>query len=110
VGDDHDDWILDEEFVRDGRHEPPARTRDAITRLGGHQTSCRQHGLPAGAEETRRGAGPGERYLGKGVTGTGVSPRLSKAARWTIGVFAVAVAAVTCLQLLGHGPGRHGER
>ena len=103
MGDDRDDWTLDEEFVRGGRHEPPARTRDAIARLGSQQTSWRQHGLPDGADETRRGAGTVEHSLGKGINGTGVSPRLRNAGRWVFAIFAIAVAAVTCLQWLGTG-------
>lgn len=33
--------VLDDTFVKGGIHEPPARTRDAIARLGGRQTSWR---------------------------------------------------------------------
>jgi hypothetical protein len=51
VPDDFDGWVLDEEFVRGGRPEAPARTREAIARLGGQQTSWRQPGKPSGPNE-----------------------------------------------------------
>jgi hypothetical protein len=53
VPDDFDGWVLDEEFVRAGRPEPPARTRAAIARMGGQRTSWRQPGDPAGHDLDR---------------------------------------------------------
>lgn len=44
-GDDHhefDGLVLDEDFIRGGVHEPPARTRAAIARYGNSQSSWRQ--------------------------------------------------------------------
>jgi hypothetical protein len=43
-----DPWegvVFDEEFVKGGRHEPPARTRESIARYGGRRTSWRQGAL-----------------------------------------------------------------
>ena len=51
--DDLDGWVFDDDFVRGGRHEPPARTRAAISEHGGRQTSWRQPGAPVGAEPQR---------------------------------------------------------
>lgn len=42
--DDLDSLGLDKDFIRGGRHEPPARTREAIARYGGRRTSWRHAG------------------------------------------------------------------
>jgi Zn-dependent protease len=44
--DPFDGLVLDDDFAKGGTHEPPARTRDAIARLGGRQTSWRHSGPP----------------------------------------------------------------
>lgn len=46
--DPFDRLVLDETFIRGGRHEPPARTREAISRFGGPDTSFR-YSPPPGA-------------------------------------------------------------
>lgn len=43
-GDEFDGLVLDEDFVRGGAYEPPARTRVAIARFGDQQTSWRHGG------------------------------------------------------------------
>ena len=43
-GDEFEGLVLDENFVRGGSYEPPARTRVAIARYGGQQTSWRHGG------------------------------------------------------------------
>ena len=42
--DEFDGLVLDDNFVRDGAYEPPARTRVAIARYGNQQTSWRHGG------------------------------------------------------------------
>jgi hypothetical protein len=42
--DEFDKLVLDENFVRGGSYEPPARTRFAIARFGDQQTSWRHGG------------------------------------------------------------------
>lgn len=42
--DPFDHLVLDADFVRGGSYEPPARTRVAIARYGGRQTSWRHGG------------------------------------------------------------------
>jgi hypothetical protein len=56
-----DPWegvVFDEAFVKAGRHEPSARTRESIARYGGQRTSWRQGALlepvPARRRRTRR--------------------------------------------------------
>jgi hypothetical protein len=54
-GDEHDpfkDLVLDDEFVRGGKYEAPARTRGAIARHGG-DTSWRSPGNPGGPNARR---------------------------------------------------------
>jgi hypothetical protein len=58
-GDDPwDGFVFDDEFVKAGRHEPSARTRESIARYGGQRTSWRQGALlepvPARRRRTRR--------------------------------------------------------
>lgn len=43
-GDELEGLVLDENFVRGGAYEPPARTRVAIARYGDQQTSWRHGG------------------------------------------------------------------
>lgn len=55
--DELDDVQLDEEFIRAGRYEPPARTRDAIARYGSAPTSWRQAApLQPATPTSKRGA------------------------------------------------------
>lgn len=57
-GDPFDGLVFDEDFVRRGVHEPPARTREAIARYSGQETSWRhpiQPGArPIGSARSRR--------------------------------------------------------
>lgn len=51
-----DPWegvVFDEAFIKGGRHEPPARTRESIARYGGERTSWRQ-GAPVEPVRTKR--------------------------------------------------------
>lgn len=98
--DEADGWVLDEDFVRGGVHEPAARTREAIARYGGQQTSWRQTGIPAGAEQRRRRAGDIERQLGQ-ASGRGRPRR--RAATWAVAVLGCAAALTTLLTWTGHG-------
>lgn len=43
-GDEFEGLVLDDNFVRGGAYEPPARTRVAIARFGDQQTSWRHGG------------------------------------------------------------------
>lgn len=56
-GDPFESLILDEDFVKGGVHEPPARTRDAIARLAGKETSWR-HPLQPGSVPISSGSRP----------------------------------------------------
>ena len=59
-----DKMQFDEEFIRGGRHEPPARTRESIARYGGQRTSWR-HGSPSPAG-AGAGRGPGAKRAHRG--------------------------------------------
>ena len=98
--DEADRWVLDEDFVRGGVHEPAARTREAIARYGGKQTSWRQPGVPAGAQQRRRRAGNVERQLGR-ASGRGRARR--RAAAWAVALLGSVVALMTLLAWTGHG-------
>ncbi|MGH8890833.1 MAG: hypothetical protein ACRDV3_13880 [Acidothermaceae bacterium] len=54
--DPFDNWVLDDDFVRGGSYEPPARTRVAIARFGGRQTSWRHGGGLHDQSRERRSA------------------------------------------------------
>lgn len=59
--DEFDRVVFDEEFVRGGSYEPPARTRAAIARFGNQQTSWRHGGgrdASVPAERRARSARP----------------------------------------------------
>lgn len=106
MGDDTDHWVLDDDFVRGGRPEPPARTRAAIARYGGQQTSWRQHGNPAGADNRIRPAGHIERRLGN------AAPRSrgwSRTAKWVTAMLGCALAWIALARWTddrGMGPAR----
>lgn len=55
--DPFDSLVLDETFVKGGVHEPPARTHEAIRRLGGSETSWR-HPIQPGARPSQPSARP----------------------------------------------------
>ena len=57
VPDPFDDLVLDENFVRGGTFEPPARTRLAIARYGDQGTSWRHGGGLHDPARERRGKG-----------------------------------------------------
>ena len=54
--DPFDNVVLDDDFVRGGSYEPPARTRVAIARFGGRQTSWRHGGGLHDQSRQRSGA------------------------------------------------------
>lgn len=56
-GDEFEGLVLDDDFVRGGAYEPPARTRVAIARFGDQQTSWR-HGGGLRRGSARSGAEP----------------------------------------------------
>ena len=58
VTDPFDNVVLDDDFVRGGSYEPPARTRVAIARFGGQQTSWRHGGGLHDQSRQRRSADP----------------------------------------------------
>lgn len=87
--DDLDGWVFDENFVQAGRHEPAARTREAIARLGDQQTSWRQPGQPAASQYPVPDQIPG--LLAGGGIPQPRCPRL-KARLMLIGILAVAFA------------------
>lgn len=64
--DEFEGLVLDENFVRGGKYEPPARTRVAIARFGDQQTSWRHGG-----------------GLRRGSAQPGASPNSSRAHRST---------------------------
>ncbi len=51
--------VFDEDFVRSGTYEPPARTRLAIARYGGQQTSWRHGAAPESSGTDAAPARPG---------------------------------------------------
>lgn len=54
-GDEFDGLVLDDNFVRGGAYEPPARTRVAIARFGDQRTSWRHGGgLRGGSSQSGR--------------------------------------------------------
>jgi hypothetical protein len=64
--DEFDGLVFDDEFVRGGTYEPPARTRVAIARYGDQQTSWRHGGgmrraQPSRAPEAGSGRRPRQR-------------------------------------------------
>lgn len=66
MGDDRDPFeglVLDDDFVKEGAPEPPARTRQAHVTWGQSQTSWRQ-APPSKPIPRRRPAGPGRTVLG----------------------------------------------
>jgi hypothetical protein len=102
MDDEIDNWVLDEDFVRSGPHEPPARTRAAIARHGGKQTSWRQPGVPAGMEVTRRPAGSIERQLGRSGGGANSASRLL--GRWIL-IVGACVGVLSLVLWVRQGPG-----
>jgi len=56
--DPFDNLVLDDDFVRGGSYEPPARTRVAIARYGGRQTSWRHGGGLHDQSRTKNAATP----------------------------------------------------
>lgn len=67
--DPFDNLVLDDDFVRGGSYEPPARTRVAIARFGGRQTSWRHggglHDVSRQRQANRPDAEPVRRLPGK---------------------------------------------
>ncbi|SDJ34157.1 Septum formation [Frankineae bacterium MT45] len=78
--DPFDGLTLDEAFIRSGRHEPPARTREAISRYGQGQTEWRTATSPShkSTQEPWR------------ATGRGSSHRRSKSIALSIGLTILA--------------------
>lgn len=109
MADEFNGWSFDDDFVRSGPHEPSARTRAAIARHGGQQTSWRQPGTPAGADKPSRHAGAGERSLDF-HSGSRRSPRCARRNRWLITGLVGVVGVVGGLQLLTHGVAGPGRR
>lgn len=87
--DEFENLVLDDDFVRAGSYEPPARTRFAIARYGEQKTSWRQ-GTDAAGERRRRGRqATAERHRGGRW-----SPSLSARLPLIVAIVAVAVAAL----------------
>jgi hypothetical protein len=70
--DEFDGLVLDENFVRGGTYEPPARTRVAIAKFGDQQTSWRHGGglrrgsaQPSAQPNSSRAHRPGPRRSGE---------------------------------------------
>lgn len=110
-GDDFEGLVLDENFVRGGAYEPPARTRVAIARYGDQQTSWRhgggmrrgaaQSGAASNSASANRQAAPRSRgrRLGKAGPTRSNHPALPSPllARLPIIVTVIVVAAAAFL-------------
>lgn len=85
--DEFENLVLDDDFVRAGTYEPPARTRFAIARYGEKKTSWRQGTEPTSDRRRRGRAATAERHGGR------VSPSLSARLPLIVAIIAVAIAA-----------------
>jgi len=95
--DEFDGLVFDDEFVRGGTYEPPARTRVAIAKYGDEPTSWRHGGgtrksQPSRAPETRGGRRPRQRASSRSSHSALPSPAMARLPL-IITVLVVAVAA-----------------
>jgi hypothetical protein len=86
--DEFENLVLDDDFVRAGTYEPPARTRFAIARYGEQKTSWRQGAEPT-SERRRRGRSATAEHHGDRL-----SPSVSARLPLIVAIVAVAIAAV----------------
>jgi hypothetical protein len=75
VDDEFANVVLDDSFVRGGSYEPPARTRVAIARYGGQQTSWRHGGGLAAGDEAEAEAAPARKPRRRSRSTSGRAPR-----------------------------------
>jgi len=107
AGDEFDNLVLDDSFVRGGAYEPPARTREAIARYGDKQTSWRHGGglgsTPGGPPEARaaggRRAASARSWRGRRATSPSRSPSTSLSSRLPL-IISIAVVAIAAFLML----------
>lgn len=96
--DPFDNLVLDDDFVRGGSYEPPARTRVAIARYGGRQTSWRHGGGLHGQSRDPNSARPAPaanpvRHSRLGARASSLSPSAASRLPLVISLVVVAIAA-----------------
>ncbi len=105
VDDEFANVVLDDSFVRGGSYEPPARTRVAIARYGGQQTSWRHGGglaapgeaEPEPARKPRRRVRPTSGRVPRAAASRSVTAPTPLMEKLPIIVAAVVVAVVAFL-------------